>query len=236
VTLADDGGVVPAALDFATLFAANSHEIKNQLFLLLNVVEQASREPWASEFPSARIALEELRRGGDQISQRLTRLLSLYRIAQGHYQLDIAYHGAAELLEEILIEIQPFLGGRDVEMVVERTDGVYGFFDRELVRGVLLNAVHNALNVAARKVSMSAVMEHGYLCIKVADDGPGFPPQVLETGMAQAKWNMGGGSTGLGLHFSATAAALHRNQGKSGFIRLSNEGTLQGAVFSLYLP
>jgi len=59
---------------------------------------------------------------------------------------------------------------------------------------------------------------------------------VLKTGMAQAKWNMGGGGTGLGLHFSATAAALHRNQGNSGFIRLSNEGALRGAVFSLYLP
>jgi signal transduction histidine kinase len=236
VTLADDGDEVPAALDFAALFAANTHEIKNQLFLLLNAVEQASREPWASEFPSARIALEELKRGGDQISQRLTRLLSLYRIAQGHYQLDIAYHGAAALLEEVLLEIQPFLGGHAVEMVVESTDGVYGFFDRELVRGVLLNAVHNALHVAVRKVSLSAAMEDGYLCIRVADDGPGFPPHVLETGMAQAKWNLGGGSTGLGLHFSATAAALHRNRGKSGFIRLSNEGALKGAVFTLCLP
>ena len=236
MTIAGSGDKVPGALDFATLFAANTHEIKNQLFLLLNAVEQASREHWASEYPSARIALDGLKHGGAQISQRLTRLLSLYRISQGHYQLDIAYHGAAELLEEVLLEIQPLLGARAVEMTVARTDEVYGFFDREMVRGILLNAVHNALNVAVRKISLSAAMEGGYLCIRVADDGPGFPPQVLETGMAQAKWNMGGGGTGLGLHFSATAAALHRNQGNSGFIRLSNEGALRGAVFSLYLP
>lgn len=232
----DGGNEVPAELDFAALFATNSHEIKNQLFLLLSAVEEVGQEPWASEFPSARRALERLRQGGNQISQRLARLLSLYRIAQGHYQLDIAYHDVTDLLGEVLLEIQPLLGAGDVEMVVESTDDVYGFFDRELVRGIMLNAVHNSLNAAARKVSLSAAMEEGYLCIKVADDGPGFPPQVLETGMSQATWNMGGGSTGLGLHFSAVTAALHRNQGKSGFIRLSNEGALGGALFSLCLP
>lgn len=236
MTIADGGDEVPAALDFATLFAANTHEIKNQLFLLLSAVEQASREHWASEYPSARIALDGLKQGGTQISQRLTRLLSLYRISQGHYQLDIAYHGVADLLEEVLLEIHPLLGGRAVEMTVASMDEIYGFFDREMVRGILLNAVHNALNVAVRKISLNAAMEDGYLCIRVADDGPGFPPQVLEAGMAQAKWNMRGGGTGLGLHFSATAAALHRNQRNSGFIRLSNEGALRGAVFSLYLP
>lgn len=225
---------VPASLDFAALFASNTHEIKNQLFLLLNAVEAASREPWANEFPSARDALEGLHQGGMQISQRLTRLLSLYRIAQGHYQLDIAYHGASELLEEVMLEIQPLMGGCSVEIGVEGGEGLYGFFDRELVRGILLNAVHNALKVALRKITLSAVMEDGYLCIKVADDGPGFPARVLETGMAQAPW--GGSGTGLGLYFSSTAAALHCNQGKSGFIRLCNGGALKGAVFSLCLP
>lgn len=236
MTPAEGGGEVPAALDFAALFAANTHEIKNQLFLLLNAVEAARREPWASDFPSARAALEGLKHGGDQISQRLTRLLALYRIDQGYYELDVAYHGAGELLEEVLLEVRPLLGGREVEMAVACSDEVYGFFDREMVRGILLNAVHNALNVAVRKISLGAAVEDGYLCLGVADDGPGFPSRVLETGVARAKWNMGGGGTGLGLHFSATAAALHRNQGKSGFIRLSNGGDLKGAVFTLCLP
>lgn len=235
MTIPDGKDEAPAVLDFAALFAANTHEIKNQLFLLLNAVEEAGREPWANEFPSARAALQGLAQGGAQIGQRLTRLLSLYRMSQGYYQLDIAYHDAAELLEDVVLEMKPFLGGHAVEMEVDG-GGVYGFFDRELVRGILLNAVHNALNVAVHKISLSATLEEGYLCICVADDGPGFPPEVLETGLGGSKWIAGGRSTGLGLYFSAAAAALHRNRERSGFIRLSNGGALGGAVFWLCLP
>lgn len=236
MTIEEGLGGMTAELDFAALFAANTHEIKNQLFLLLSAVEEVSREDWANEHPTARIALQGLQQGGSQISRRLTRLLSLYRITQGHYQLDIAYHGVAELLQEVLLDIKPLLGGRAVEMAVECADDVYGFFDREMVRGIVLNAVHNALQVALSKISLSAALEDSYLCIQVADDGPGFPARVLETGAAQAKWNVSGSGTGLGLHFSATAAALHRSQGKIGFIRLSNGGLLKGAVFTLCLP
>lgn len=225
-----------ANIDFATLFASNIHEIKNLLFLLLSSIDEAGREPWARNEPSAQATLGRLKYGGAQISQRLAHLLALYRIAQGHYQLDIAYHEAAGLLEEIVLETRPLLGAHAVEMSVDAEEGLYGFFDREMVRGILLNAVHNALRYASGKIRLSAVAEEGYLCLRVEDDGPGFAPEVFETGPAQAKLNLKGGGTGLGLHFCATTAALHRNQEKSGFTRLTNGGAFGGAVFSLYLP
>lgn len=229
---------LPEEVDFATLFASGAHEIKNQLFLLLNAVDQARQEPWVREHPSAGLALERLEQGGAQIGRRLTQLLALYRIAQGHYPLDIRYHDALDLLEEVALEIRPLLRPGEVELEIGPAGdgGVYGFFDLELVRGILLNAVHNALKAGAARIRLGARQEAGLLCFRVEDDGPGFPARLLEAPAVPIRPDLHGGKTGLGLHFCATAAALHRNQGNSGFIRLENGGDLKGAVFSLYLP
>lgn len=237
MTRPEEGAEPLAALDFAALFASSIHEIKNQLFLLLNAVEEVSQENWVKEHVSARAALNRLDQGGAQIGRQLARLLGLYRLAEGHYQLDIAYHEAAELLQDVVLELKPLLGEcHAAELVVEGGEAMYGFFDREIVRGILLNAVHNALRFCAGKVLISAAREDDYLCFRVEDDGPGYPLGMLTTNAAQTKLDLHGGGTGLGLYLAATTAALHQNRGKCGRVQLRNGGALNGAVFSLYLP
>lgn len=225
-----------ADIDFATLFAANIHEIKNLLFLLFNAIDGASSEPWACGNPEAQATLCRIKYGSSLIGQRLAHVLALYRISQGRYELDIDYHDGNELLREILLETSSLVGEGGVGIRIEDGEEVYGFFDREMVRGILINAVHNALHYARTAIVLSVATEDGYLRFRVADDSPGYPEDILENGGAQAKLHLGGGGTGLGLYFSATAAALHRSHGRTGFTRLSNGGALGGAVFELLLP
>jgi hypothetical protein len=59
---------------------------------------------------------------------------------------------------------------------------------------------------------------------------------MLAESAIQTKLDLQGGGTGLGLYFSATAAALHSKQGRTGLVRLQNGGALNGASFALYLP
>jgi len=225
-----------ADIDFATIFAANIHEIKNLLFLHFNAIEGASNEPWARDNPAAKISLSRIKYGSSQIGQRLAHVLALYRIAQGRYELDIDYHDACDVLREIVVETHSLMDDRGIEISIGSCEGLYGFFDREMVRGILVNAVHNSLHYAKGKVLLSAALEDGFLRFRVEDDSQGYPGEVLENGGRRAKLDLCGGGTGLGLYFSATVAALHRNQGKVGFIRLSNGGALKGAVFTLCLP
>jgi signal transduction histidine kinase len=180
--------------------------------------------------------LSRIKYGSSQIGQRLAHVLALYRIAQGRYELDIDYHDACEVLREIVVETHSLIDDRGIEISIGTCEGLYGFFDREMVRGILVNAVHNSLHYAKGKVLLSVALEDGFLRFRVEDDSQGYPSEVLENGGRRAKLDLCGGGTGLGLYFSETVAALHRNQGKSGFIRLSNGGALHGAVFSLYLP
>ncbi len=73
--------------------------------------------------------------------------------------------------------------------------------------------------------------------ISVEDNGPGFPPSMLEseTGSEQ-DINIVSGRTKLGLVFCRMVAALHRNGGREGYIRLENGGKLGGGRFSVLLP
>lgn len=225
-----------ADIDFATIFAANIHEIKNLLFLHFNAIEGACNEPWARDNPAAATSLSRIKYGSSQIGQRLAHVLALYRIAQGRYELDIDYHDALELMREVVAETHSLIDDHGIEISIGMGEGLYGFFDREMVRGILVNAVHNSLHYAKGKVLLSAALEDGFLRFRVEDDSQGYPDEVIENGGRHAKLDLSGGGTGLGLYFSATVAALHRNQGKTGFIRLSNGGELKGAEFTLHLP
>lgn len=225
-----------ADVDFATIFAANIHEIKNLLFLHFNAIEGACNESWARDNPAATASLSRIKYGSAKIGQRLAHVLALYRIAQGRYELDVDYHDACEVLREIVVETHSLIDDRSIEISVGSCEGLYGFFDREMVRGILVNAVHNSLHYAKGKILLSVAPEDGFLRFRVEDDSQGYPSEVLENGGRSAKLDLCGGGTGLGLYFSETVAALHRNQGKIGFTRLSNDGSMHGAVFSLYLP
>lgn len=225
----------PENLDFSTVFASGAHEIKNEMFLLLSALEEISREPWAQASPAAQ-ALGRIKAGGTHISRRLTHLLALYRMGTGSYDPDIVYNSLAELLEEVAIEIRSGLGAGAVTLSVDAPDDLYAFFDHEIVRGILLNALHNALRAGARKISLGAVKEGDYICLRIEDDGPGFPPEMLKQEAEAPEMNLSRGSTGLGLLFSRKAAGLHQARGKRGFLQLQNGGGLGGAVFMLCLP
>lgn len=224
----------PGALDFATLFAADIHDIKNLLFMQLASLDQAMLETGEKD-GALRARLADLRCNGQRINDRLVQMLALYKITQGRYQVDIAYHSVAEFLEDMVIETRPLLGGLALSMVAEVDDGLCWFFDRNLVATVVSNAIHNALGHARSQIRLTASSADGFLTIRVEDDGEGFPSEVLAGG-AVGRGLAQGGRTGLGLYFSAVAAGLHVDHGRTGRIETSNGGRLGGAVASLFLP
>ena len=227
-------GFTPGEIDFSTLFAANIHDIKNLLFLLLGSLDQTIAEA-GGEGSQLSPQLSTLKYNGQRINDKLIQLLSLFKINQGRYQTDIEYHSVEEFVEDVAVAVKPLLAARSISIEMAAEDGLCWFFDRNLAEGVVSNAIHNALNHARKQVRLSAFSENGFLAIRVEDDGEGFPPEALETGPVTGVSKHQGG-TGLGLYFSTIAAKMHTNRDKTGYIEISNGGTLGGAVFSLYLP
>jgi len=226
------------AIDFTALFAAQIHDLKNLLFLLLNSLDETLNNRCAgseiSEDAASRLAL--LKYNGQLINDKLIQMLSLFRFAQGPYVIDIAYRPVEELIEEVVAEAKPLLGARSITISSDVETGLCGFFDRDLAAGVLNNAIHNALQCAKSEIRLSACAENGFLAIRVEDDGDGFPQEILDNGGSMKSLDLSGGKTGLGLYFSSVCARLHSNKGQTGRIALSNGGSLGGAVFTLLLP
>ncbi len=228
----------PDAIDFTALFAAQIHDLKNLLFLLLNSLDETLNNcrtcSGTNDQDQSNLAL--LKYNGQLINDKLIQMLSLFRFAQGPYVIDIAYRPVEELIEEVIAEAKPLLGGRSIAISSDVETGLCWFFDRDLAAGVLNNAIHNALQCAKSEIRLSAAEENGFLAIRVEDDGEGFPQEILDNGGSMKSLDLSGGKTGLGLYFSSVCARLHTNKDKTGSIALSNGGNLGGAVFTLLLP
>ena len=226
------------AIDFIALFAAQIHDLKNLLFLLLSSLDETLSNRCADsgigEDTASRLAL--LKYNGQLINDKLIQMLSLFRFAQGPYAIDIAYRPVADLIEEVAAETKPLLGARSIAISSDVETGLCWFFDRDLAAGVLNNAIHNALQCAKSEIRLSARAEDGFLAIRVEDDGNGFPQEILENGGGMKSLDLSGGKTGLGLYFSSVCARMHTNKDRHGRIALSNGGNLGGAVFTLLLP
>lgn len=136
----------------------------------------------------------------------------------------------AELLRELAEEYRTLFPALEV---LEESAGApaFWFYDEALIRLALANAVHNACRHANETVRLSACAEDGRLMLEVRDDGPGYPPSMLEH--AEATAPTGHGGTGLGLYLARKIAGLHQLHGRCGEVALANR---DGACFTMRLP
>ncbi|HTY99442.1 MAG TPA: HAMP domain-containing sensor histidine kinase [Rhodocyclaceae bacterium] len=207
-----------------SLVAAAIHDAKNALNALGAALDEAGRE-----HPSP--ALERARAMAARISSQLVELLALHRHDQGILRLAVDDHDLADFLQDTLAELERPEGiAVSCDDAQARRIGAWAF-DAYQVKFVLLDALRNGLRHAGSNVRLAVAAEPGGgIRFTVADDGPGFPPEVLagETSPMAAQ------SSGLGLVFARLIAEQHATpNGRRGRIELANDG---GARFSLVLP
>lgn len=200
------------------MYAAVVHDVKNQLAelaLLLNTRGDAQQEMG--------IAMNAAR--------RLSELLLVQRQDSGMLEINVDSADPSDVLHMLAAEYRDLFP--HIELDVDASDAPeFGFFDDALVRLALANAVHNACRYARSKVQLSARREGAMLAFEVADDGPGFPAEMLEIdGNLPARASMHG--TGMGLYLARKIANQHTLDGQHGYVEMVNR---DGAVFRMILP
>jgi len=219
-----------APLNINDLAASSIHEIKNllgQLTLSLEEIAQDAKPGTEQKIASARFACS-------RVVDQLTEILTLYKLESGHLQPSVDAHSPADFLEDLQLSARHLTGGRvQITLQANPEAPAFWFFDRELAQGALMNALHNALAHARSKITLRIDNKEEYLVLTIADDGPGYPPTLLDSPLTQPQTTHQGG--GLGLFFANSVAKAHENKGRCGKVMLHNaaEG---GAVFCLYLP
>ncbi|HET7774979.1 MAG TPA: HAMP domain-containing sensor histidine kinase, partial [Azospira sp.] len=215
--------------------ASSVHDLKNSIAILVDSMERqlGKSDPNNPEFAKMTHMMYETKR----INGNLIQLLALYKLGNELYPFSPEDWVLEDFVTETLSPHLPLLRFRQIDCEVEVAPDLVWPFDGDLVGGVIGHALNNAIHYTRSKVRLVVCQAEAGLEMRVEDDGSGYPQRMLDDGIAAMNGvDFQGGSTGLGLYFSAMAARLHRNKGLHGTIRLENGGAWGGGCFVLTLP
>lgn len=224
------------APDFSLIIASAVHDMKNSLGMLLHSVDglcDQIPEDLQSKLNTATIKYE-----AERVNSYLVQLLGLYRLQNKKLSLHIDEYYLADLLDEHKAQYQEVLDSRNISLSVDTEQSLTWYFDRELILGVINNALNNASRYTKNKIELCAYESEDALKIEVHDDGDGYPQFMLDAdpGEINKNINFSTGSTSLGLYFASMVTKLHVQGERQGEITISNGGRLGGGVFTVTLP
>ncbi|MBU6955671.1 HAMP domain-containing sensor histidine kinase [Hahella sp. HN01] len=223
-------------LDFSFIMAASVHDMKNSLSMLLHSLDEVNHEIAELDLPIAQ-RMATLQYEAARVNNDLVQLLSLYKLDADMLTADIDEHFLLDFLEEQVARYHPLFAARNMRCEVDCDERLTGYFDNDLVSGVVNNILANAIRYSRSQIRVSARTEEDGLYITIEDDGQGFPAKMVEIPeQLSTEVDFESGSTNLGLYFAHRIAQLHMQKGKTGKISLRNGGALNGGVFEMYLP
>jgi signal transduction histidine kinase len=108
--------------------------------------------------------------------------------------------------------------------------------DADRLRQVITNLAANGSAAGAAVLRLTIGREPGIVTIEVADDGPGFPPELLDAAFERfargdPARTRGASGAGLGLSIVRVVIAAH-----GGSVEARNGAPLGGAVVTVRLP
>lgn len=223
-------------MDFSSVLASSVHDMKNSLGMLLNTLADVmAKYPPQDDVHAKSYAVLEYEAA--RINSELIQLLSLYRLDHDKVRAYIEECQLLDVLSEQVARNYTLLQTRCIELELNCDESVLGYFDSDLVGGVVNNILVNCARYSKSKLKLSAGQTPDGLCISIEDDGPGYPEHMLNAStFCEAKATFAEGRPHLGLMFANKVAKMHKNKDRSGFIRLHNESSLGGGCFKLFLP
>lgn len=221
---------------------AESERLSNAL---LNSISHELRTPLAA-ITSATNALTESKNGElqhamvgeiQEASTRLNRLvgnlLDVTRLESGHVKSKLEWCEIGDVIQTTVRALERELAGREVSVEVEPKLPL-AHLDFTLMQQALSNLLLNAVmhTPATAAISIQARAEGKELLIRVADNGPGLPPDLLPRVFDKfvRAPNAPPGGSGLGL---AIVKGFVEAQG--GSISAENKAS-GGAIFTIHLP
>jgi K+-sensing histidine kinase KdpD len=215
-----------SAIDLKTLLALNIHEIKNLMALLMLRLDAIKSE---------NIDVSDSRLLCHRVNDCMERMLLLFNLQTERLSPSIEAHSPGDFIEEFVQNAIVLAAGKiTIDMDVEQAPA-YWFFDRDLVEMAMLNAMHNALRYAEKRIVIRATLDNDALLLSVEDDGNGFPQVILENPIGTLSEQHTDGM-GLGLFLAEIIAKAHVNKARQGKLLLHNKDAGHGGVFALQLP
>ena len=230
--------MTPDDISFTDFIASSIHDMKNSLNIQVSALEtiavQCRRQGDAPTFESLGLVIYQAKR----MNANLIQLLSLYKLGKSIYPMDVTEQSISDVIEETLLQNKSIVDFKGITVTVDCDENCYWYIDRDLVTGILINALNNAYNYTSDRIRVAAKIEGDFLELRIEDNGQGYPPSMLlSDGVSTNRGSsFSSGSTGLGFYFSSQAAAMHKNGINQGTLTIENGGAYGGGCFVVRLP
>ena len=192
------------------LAAAAAHELGTPLSTIAVVAKELERalEPGSTHIDDVRLLREQAQR----CRVILSKLTELPGAGEPYERMKIS-----ALIEEVVAPHRNFGITIGVTLPVERGDEPVGARNPAILYG-LGNLLENAVDYARERVDVVAAWNEQEVTVTIADDGPGFPPEIMgrigEPYVASSRrrrMRAAGEETGLGLGFFIAKTLLERS-------------------------
>lgn len=219
---------------FSEVLSSGVQDMKSSLSMLLSSLESISPASDSDDEAQSNVQAT-LHYEAARINAELFQLQTLHKLANKDLVPQIDEHYLSDVFEEQLANCDLLLQSRGITMEILCDENLNGYFDAELIGGVIYKTLVNCSRYSRSKIQLSAREESGRLYISIADDGSGYPQFMLDEALAQElpeQFN----STHLDLYSSRKIADLHTRAGERGKLHISNGGPYDGGVFEISLP
>ena len=223
-------------LDFALVLASSVHDMKNSVGMLLASLEQVIEEtPPSNDVQSKRFST--LHYEASRINGELIQLLTIYRMQNNFLPIQIDEYYVIDILEDQIARNHTLIETGHIQMDLDCNPDLSWCFDSDLIGSVVHNIIVNCSRYTKSKIFIGAKEEDDMLVITVADNGTGYPDNMLESpSMLVETAELSKNATHLGLYFAEKIASMHKQNNRHGYIQLKNGEPLGGGAFKIYLP
>jgi len=207
-----------------------SHELRTPLAAITTATNALAAAP-DGELQRAMTA--EIQEAALRLNRLVGNLLDVTRLDSGHVKAKLEWHELGDVVQTTVRSLQRELSGRPVtveiaaQLPLARLDFT---LMQQALSNLLLNAVMHTPPITA--ISVQASREGSDFIVRVSDNGPGLPPDLLPHAFEKftRAANAPAGGSGLGL---AIVKGFVEAQG--GSITAQNKLS-RGAVFTIRLP
>lgn len=221
---------------FSDHMASTIHDMKNSLMLQTHALESVANQFRQKGDAESMRQMAGIVHEAHRMNSNLIQLLALYKFDKAIYPMDEQEHCLRDIIEDAVSQGKSSIAYKGIHVDIDCADDLFWYVDRDLIVGILVNALNNAYNYTKDCVRVIALSHDQWLELRVEDNGTGYPERMLMNGMAQQGVRFASGSTGLGFHFAARAARMHKNGNRQGALTIENGGTLGGGCFVVHLP
>lgn len=214
-----------------------SHELRTPIANIRLIIEGLFHE---QEKPKRKQSINSLRaiaRETDSLLWMAEELLDLSMIESGQAIMRMVPESMRELVNEAIEHMENQSNDKEIEVVHNVPKSLRVLCDRDKIRRVLINLIHNAIKWSppGETITVTATSNEDDVIISVIDNGPGVPDEfkerIFERFYQVDASRSGGEGTGLGL-----AICKHIVEAHEGRIWAEGTGKAKGGRFHFTLP